>query len=80
MGKVIVTIRVIPENENQEKEVIEKIKPEKYYKKPFVFGVEALYIEKIIGDEAGEIEKVEKILNEIGVSYEIENITRIFID
>ncbi|MBU5682721.1 MAG: hypothetical protein QW678_00155 [Candidatus Aenigmatarchaeota archaeon] len=80
MGKVLVTIRVISENENQEKEIIEKIKPEKYYKKPFVFGIEALYLEKIISDEAGELEKIEEVLNNLNVSYEIEKITRIFID
>lgn len=80
MGKVIVTIRIISENQSQEEEILEKIKPEKSYKKPFVFGLEALYIEKIVNDDAGEIEKIENILKELNVSYEIENITRIFID
>jgi len=80
MGKVIVTIRIVAENEDQEKEIIEKIKPEKYYKKPFVFGMEALYIEKIVEDKEGEMEKIENILRDLNVSYEVENITRIFVE
>lgn len=80
MGKVVVKIRVIPEHKNQENQIIERIKPEKYYKKPFVFGIDALYLEKMIEDKEGELEKIENILREIEVSYEIENITRIFID
>jgi len=80
MGKVIVTIRIVAENEEQEKEIIEKIKPEKYYKKPFVFGIEALYIEKIVEDKEGEMEKIENILRDLNVSYEVENVTRIFVE
>jgi len=80
MGKVIVTIRIVAENEDQEKEIIEKIKPEKYYKKPFVFGIEALYIEKIVEDKEGEMEKIENILRDLNVSYEVENVTRIFVE
>jgi len=80
MGKVIVTIRIVAENEDQEKEIIEKIKPEKYYKKPFVFGIEALYVEKVIEDKEGEMEKIENILRDLNVSYEVENITRIFVE
>lgn len=80
MGKVIVTIRIVAENEEQEKEIIEKIKPEKYYKKPFVFGMEALYIEKIVEDKEGEMEKIENILKDLNVSYEVENVTRIFVE
>jgi len=80
MGKVIVTIRIVAENEEQEKEIIEKIKPEKYYKKPFVFGIEALYIEKIVEDKEGEMEKIENVLRDLNVSYEVENVTRIFVE
>ncbi|MFH7903685.1 MAG: hypothetical protein QW409_01900 [Candidatus Aenigmatarchaeota archaeon] len=80
MGKVIVTIRIVADNEEQEKQIIEKIKPEKHYKKPFVFGLQALYIEKIVEDKEGEMEKIEEVLRDLGVSYEIENITRIFVD
>lgn len=80
MGKVIITIRIVPESEEQEKEIIEKIKPEKYYKKPFVFGIEALYIEKIVEDKEGEMEKIENILRDLNVSYEVENVTRIFVE
>jgi len=80
MGKVIVTIRIVAENEEQEKEIIEKIKPEKHYKKPFVFGIEALYIEKVIEDKEGEMEKIENILKDLNVSYEVENVTRIFVE
>lgn len=80
MGKVIVRIRVIPNDENQERELIERIKPEKHYKKPFVFGMEALYIEKILEDKEGELENLENIIRDFDVSYEIENITRVFID
>lgn len=83
MGRVIVTIRVVPENkkiEEVESIIKEKINPEKIERKPFVFGLEALIVEKIIEDKENEISELERKFQEIGESYEIINITRVFID
>ncbi|MEM0481106.1 MAG: hypothetical protein QXQ14_02920 [Candidatus Aenigmatarchaeota archaeon] len=83
MGKVIVTIRIVPENksiEELESVIKEKIKPEKIERKPFVFGLEALIVEKIVEDKENEMNELESKLQEIGESFEIINITRVFLD
>jgi len=80
MGKVIVTVRVVSENPEIEKIIREIIKPEKIEKKPFVFGLDAIVFEKIIEEKEGELEKLEEKLKELEVSYEIINVTRVFLE
>lgn len=83
MGKVIITIRIVPENksvEEVESLIKEKINPEKIDRKPFVFGLNALIVEKIVEDKENEMNKLESKLQEIGESYEIINVTRVFLD
>ena len=80
MGKVIVSVRVVSENPEIEKTIKEVIKPEKIEKKPFVFGLDAIIFEKIIEEKEGELEKLEEKLRELNVSYEIINITRVFLE
>ena len=80
MGKVIVSVRVVSENPEIEKMIKEVIKPEKIEKKPFVFGLDAIIFEKIIEEKEGELEKLEEKLRELNVSYEIINITRVFLE
>jgi translation elongation factor EF-1beta len=80
MGKVIVTVRVVSENPEIEKIIREIVKPEKIEKKPFVFGLDAIVFEKIIEEKEGELEKLEEKLKELNVSYEIINVTRVFLE
>ncbi len=81
MGKVIISVRIVPEDQNElekiKKEIVEKIKPEKIYEEDFVFGLKALKFEKII-DENG-FNEFEQMLSNIYKNYEIEKITRVFI-
>ncbi len=84
MGKVIVTIRIVPEDQEKLNEIKEKIKnelkPEKIYEEDFVFGLKAIKIDKIIEDKENELNKLEESISKISSNYEIEKITRIFIE
>jgi elongation factor 1-beta len=76
MAKVLLTIRVMPEDVNTD---LESIKNEisskigaQIKEVPIAFGIVSLYVSTIIEDKEGEIEKVEKLLKEIKGVGEIE--------
>jgi elongation factor 1-beta len=81
MAKVALELRVLPKDvnvnmEKLEKEIMEKIKPEKISKRPIAFGLECVLLIKIVEDAEGEVEKVENSLKEIRDIGQIE-VTRI---
>ena len=69
MSRVLVVLRVMPENVNVDvkllkKEILSKMSAE-IQEVPIAFGLIALNVVTIIDDKEGEVEKIEKILREI---------------
>ncbi len=67
MGSVIVTFRIMPEGvetdlDSLEKELNEKIKPQKIQRVPIAFGLNAIEIVKLVEEKEGEMDR---IMNEI---------------
>ena len=76
MAKVLLTIRVMPEDVNTDlesikNEILSKIGAQ-IKEVPIAFGIVSLYVSTIIEDKEGEIERVEKLLKEIKGVGEIE--------
>jgi elongation factor 1-beta len=85
MADVIVDIRVLPKDididlEKLEKQIISMLQPQKISREPIAFGLVALNITKIVKDEAGQIDELEKKLKSIEGVGEIEvlRVTRSF--
>jgi len=85
MANVILTFRVLPKSievnlDELEEEIKEKLQPERIEREPIAFGLTALKIVKFVKDEAGEVEKCEKILRNIERVGEVEvvSLTRSF--
>lgn len=77
MADVIVELRVLPKNvevdlEKLEKEIALALAPQKISREPIAFGLVALHITKIVKDEAGQIDELEKKLKAIEGVGEIE--------
>jgi len=77
MANVILTLRVLPQNvevnlDEVKEKIEEKLQPEKIEKEPIAFGLTALKVVKFVKDEAGEVERCEKILKEIEGVGEVE--------
>ena len=83
MGKVILELRVMPKDveidlEKIEKEIVEKVKPEKIEKEPIAFGLVAIKITKVVEEVEGVVEKLENEIRGIEGVGEVEviNLTR----
>jgi len=83
MGKVILELRVMPKDvetdlEEIEKEIVEKVKPEKIEKEPIAFGLVAIKITKVVEEAEGVVEKLENEIRGIEGVGEVEviNLTR----
>lgn len=77
MAEVIVGFKVLPKDIEVDLDVLEnkikdKIKPQKIDREPIAFGLVAIHIVKLIPDEGGELERVEKQLREIEEVGEVE--------
>jgi len=77
MGDVIVGFKVMPASVEEnldkvEKEIREKIKPQKMSREDIAFGLVAIHIVKIVDDAEGTLDKVEKQLREIKGVGEVE--------
>lgn len=77
MANVIVDIRILPKDigvnlEKLEKEILSTIAPEKISREPIAFGLVAINVSKIVKDEAGQIDELEKKLKSIEGVGEIE--------
>jgi elongation factor 1-beta len=76
MAKVLVTLRIMPEDvsidiQNLKKEILSKIQAS-IQEVPIAFGLNALNVSVLVEDKEGEVESVEKILKEIKGVGEIE--------
>jgi elongation factor 1-beta len=76
MAKVLVTLRIMPEDvsidiQNLKKEILSKIQAS-IQEVPIAFGLNALNVSVLVEDKEGEVERVEKILKEIKGVGEIE--------
>jgi elongation factor 1-beta len=85
MADVIVDIRVLPKDVNVDLEKLEKqialeLQPQKIIREPVAFGLVAINITKIVKDEAGQMDELEKKLKSIEGVGEIEilRVTRSF--
>ncbi len=78
MGDVIVVFKIMPEKpedfENIKKE-LEKLKPQRLEEEPIAFGLKALKFTTIIPDAEGEIEKLENRLDSVENVQSVECIT-----
>jgi translation elongation factor aEF-1 beta len=77
MGDVIIGFKVMPatveENLDKiEKEIREKIKPQKMSREDIAFGLVAIHIVKIVEDAEGTLDVVEKQLRSIKGVGEVE--------
>ncbi len=76
MAKVMLTLRVMPEDVNVDvqilkKEILSRIKAS-VEEVPIAFGLVALNVTTLVEDKEGEVEKVEKILKGIKGVGEVE--------
>ncbi|MDI6806713.1 MAG: elongation factor 1-beta [Candidatus Aenigmarchaeota archaeon] len=83
MTEVIVELRVLPKDvevdlEKLEKEINSALTPQKILREPVAFGLVALRVTKIVKDEAGQIDELErklKIIEGVG-ELEVLKVTR----
>jgi elongation factor 1-beta len=85
MADVIVDLRVLPKDVNVdlekiEKQIISTLQPQKISREPIAFGLVAINVTKIVKDEAGQIDELERKLKSIEGVGEIEilRVTRSF--
>jgi elongation factor 1-beta len=85
MADVIVDLRVLPKDvdvdlEKIEKQIISTLQPQKVTREPIAFGLVAINVTKIVKDEAGQIDELERKLKSIEGVGEIEilRVTRSF--
>lgn len=74
---VIVTVRIMPKDENVdisrlESEIKNIISPERIEREPIAFGVVALKVVKIIPEEEGSMEELEKNIKRVEGVGEVE--------
>ena len=74
---VIVTMRIMPKDENVdisrlESEIKNTISPERIEREPIAFGVVALKVVKIIPEEEGSMEELEKNIKRVEGVGEVE--------
>jgi len=77
MADVIVGFKVLPKDVEVNLDVLEnkirdKVKPQKMDREPIAFGLVAIHIVKLVPDEGGALEKVEKQLRDIEEVGEVE--------
>jgi len=77
MGDVIIGFKVMPASVEEnldkiEKEIKEKIKPQKMSREEIAFGLVAIHIVKIVEDAEGTLDVVEKQLRAIKGVGEVE--------
>lgn len=77
MSEVIVGLKVMPitvdvDLDKLEKEIIEKIAPEKIARQPIAYGLVALLVTKFIPDGEGELDKLENMVRSIENVGEVE--------
>lgn len=77
MAEVIVGLKIMPKDvdvdlDKLEKEINEKIKPDRIRREPIAFGLVALLITKFIPDSGGELEKLENEIKSIPDVGEVE--------
>jgi len=77
MGSVIVTFRIMPEGvetdlDSLEKELKEKINPQKIQRVPIAFGLNAIEIVKLIEEKEGEMDRITNEIKKIQDVKEVE--------
>jgi len=83
MGSVIVTFKIMPESvetdlDSIEKELKQKINPQRMQKIPIAFGLNSLVIVKLVEEKEGEMDRITEEIKSIqGVrGVEVTNVTR----
>lgn len=83
MGSVIVTFRIMPEEvetdlDSLEKELKEKINPQRMQRIPIAFGLNAIEIVKLVEEKGGEMDRITNEIKKIhGVKeVEVKDLTR----
>ncbi|MEM5866564.1 MAG: hypothetical protein QXG39_01445, partial [Candidatus Aenigmatarchaeota archaeon] len=70
MVEVIVEMKIFPKNveidiDDLERKIIDKISPERIEKEPVAFGLVALKIVKMVKDEEGQMDELERRIREV---------------
>ncbi|NIO23170.1 MAG: hypothetical protein GTN38_04060 [Candidatus Aenigmarchaeota archaeon] len=68
MGDVIVVFKIIPENMgmfDQVRKDLEDLKPQRLEEEPVAFGLKALKFTKLVPDEEGKMDDLEKRIKNI---------------
>ena len=77
MGEVICVYRIMPESPDkfdQVKASLEKMKPERMEEEPIAFGLKAIRFTKVIPDQSGSQDELEKTLESVDGVQNIETI------
>jgi elongation factor 1-beta len=77
MAEVIVGLKVLPKTidvdlDKLEKEIKNAISPERMQREPIAFGLVAILVTKLVPDEAGQVDELERKLKAIEDVGEIE--------
>ena len=77
MSEVIVSLKILPKTvdvnlEELEEEIKEAISPERMEREPIAFGLVAILATKLVPDEAGQVDELEKKLKAIEDVGEVE--------
>jgi elongation factor 1-beta len=77
MAEVIVGLKVLPKTievdlDKLEKEIKRAISPERMEREPIAFGLVAILVTKIVPDEAGQVDELERKLKSIEEVGEVE--------
>jgi elongation factor 1-beta len=77
MGEVIVGLKVLPKTvevdlDKLEEEIKRAISPERIQREPIAFGLVAILVTKLVPDEAGQVDELEKKLRAIEDVGEVE--------
>jgi elongation factor 1-beta len=77
MAEVIVGLKVLPKTievdlDKLEKEIKRAIFPERMEREPIAFGLVAILVTKIVPDEAGQVDELERKLKSIEEVGEVE--------
>lgn len=77
MAQVIVTFKIMPAGgdtdiDQLEKNVTEKLKPERVSREPIAFGLVAIIATKLIDEIDGEMDRIENLIRSVDGAGEIE--------
>ena len=77
MAQVIVTFKIMPADgdtniDQLEKNVKEKLKPERISREPIAFGIVAVIATKLIDEVEGEMDRIENLIKSIDGVGEVE--------